>query len=144
MRRVITIILVAVLSTGLTAQQPAPAFEVASVKASPNDVAPEGISLQPDGSARFTRFQARTLITMAYRSEGIQRFDQLIGAPSWLSVDRFDIVAKVGAGAVAQGGPSLLPAMLRSLLRDRFRLKVHSEPATCQRTGSSWRDVTAS
>ena len=69
----------------------------------------------------------RTLITIAYRSEGIQRFDQLIGAPSWLSVDRFDIAAKAGADSGKQNGASVVPAMLRSLLRDRFRLRVRSE-----------------
>lgn len=104
-----------------------PAFEVASVKPSPNDLAPEGISVQPDGSARFTRFQVRTLITIAYRSEGIQRFDQLVGAPSWINVERYDIVAKADADSGAQSGPSRLPAMMRSLLRDRFQLRVHTE-----------------
>jgi uncharacterized protein (TIGR03435 family) len=69
----------------------------------------------------------RTLITIAYRSEGIQRFDQLIGAPAWLSVDRFDIAAKPGAGSDTQIGPSALPTMLRSLLRERFRLRVHTD-----------------
>jgi uncharacterized protein (TIGR03435 family) len=64
---------------------------------------------------------------MAYRSEGLQRFDQLIGAPSWISVDRFDIDGKAGAGSGSQSGSNQVPAMLRSLLRDRFRLRVHSE-----------------
>jgi uncharacterized protein (TIGR03435 family) len=102
-------------------------FEVTSVKPSPNDLVPEGISVFPDGSARFTRFQVRTLITMAYRSEGLQRFDQLIGAPQWVSVDRFDIEGKAGVGSGSQSGPSQVPAMLRSVLRERFRLRVHSE-----------------
>jgi uncharacterized protein (TIGR03435 family) len=124
----LAMILVAVSAVGvpLVAQQP-PVFEVVSIKPSPNDLAPEGIDPRPDGSVRFTRFQARTLITMAYRAEGIQRFDQIIGAPSWLSVDRFDIVAKAAGNATTQRGPSAVPAMVRSLLRDRFRLKVHSE-----------------
>jgi uncharacterized protein (TIGR03435 family) len=104
-----------------------PAFEVASVKINPGDDTPEGISLRPDGSARFTGFQVRTLITIAYRSEGLQRFDQLVGAPSWLSRVRFDILAKAGGDSRAQGEPNQLPAMLRSLLSDRFRLRVHSE-----------------
>ena len=104
-----------------------PVFEVTSVKPSPKDDVPAGISTEPDGSARFTRFQVRTLITIAYRSEGIQRFDQLIGAPSWLSVDRFDVVAKVRAGSDPQNGASQVPSMLRGLLSDRFRLRVHSE-----------------
>jgi uncharacterized protein (TIGR03435 family) len=102
-----------------------PAFEVASVKANVNLDAPEGISVQPNGSARFTGFHVRTLIAMAYRAEGIQRFDQLVGGPSWISVDKFDISAK--ADPQAEGSPNQLPAMLRSLLRDRFGLRVHSE-----------------
>jgi uncharacterized protein (TIGR03435 family) len=108
-------------------QPSGPAFEVASVKINPRDDTPEGISLRPDGSAHFTGFQVRTLITIAYRSEGLQRFDQLVGAPSWLSRVRFDIEAKAGGDSRVQGGPTQLPAMLRSLLSDRFRLRVHSE-----------------
>ena len=128
MNRFAFLVLYSVMAGSRAAQQPAtPAFEVASVKPSPNDFAAEGVSTSPDGSVRFTRFQVRTLITIAYGSEGIQRFDQLIGAPPWLSVDRFDIVAKAGSDSGTQTGPSRLPLMLRSLLRDRFRLRVHTE-----------------
>jgi uncharacterized protein (TIGR03435 family) len=105
------------------------AFEVASVKSNPNDVA-ESISLQPNGGVRFTGFRLRTLITIAYGSPRLQRFDQFIGGPSWLGVDRFDIVAKAEGdiSADAQGRRSdRLPAMLRTLLTDRFRLRVHDE-----------------
>lgn len=103
-----------------------PAFEVASIKPTVSD-AREGISVQPDG-VRFTGFQVRTLITIAYRAEGIQRFDQLVGAPSWTGVDRFDIVAKAGSSLAAQEPMAArLPAMLRALLRERFRLRAHAE-----------------
>ena len=101
---------------------PEPSFEVASVRSNPSDEAPEGISLQP-GGVRMTGFRVRTLIAMAYRSEGIQRFDQIVGGPSWIGVDRFDIVAR----AAEDPTPNRLPAMLRTLLRDRFRLRVHTE-----------------
>jgi bla regulator protein blaR1 len=104
-----------------------PAFEVASVKAHTQDGAREALSVQPDGSARFTAFHVRTLITIAYRSEGIQRFDQLVGAPSWLSVERFDIAAKAGVDSAASDVATRLPAMLRTLLRDRFGLRLHVE-----------------
>ena len=90
-------VLVLAGAAAIAQDRPAPsdsAFEVASVKPSPRDDVPEGIDTLPDGSARFTRFQVRTLITIAYRSDGIQRFDQLIGAPSWVSVHRFDIGAR--------------------------------------------------
>jgi len=109
------------------ATPPDRSFEVASVKPNTTVDAPEGISLQPNGSVRFTGFRVRTLITMAYRSEGLQRFDQLIGGPSWIAVDRFDIVAKAPEEPGAPAGPSAIPSMLRALLRDRFRLRAHTE-----------------
>jgi uncharacterized protein (TIGR03435 family) len=120
----------AVFAAALHAQSAIrPAFEVASVKQNPNDV-PEGISLQPNGGVRFTGFRLRTLIMIAYGSPGIARFDQLIGGPSWLAVDRFDIVAKAGGdiSADAQGRRSdRLPLMLQTLLEDRFSLRLHQE-----------------
>jgi uncharacterized protein (TIGR03435 family) len=112
-----------------TAAVPGPlAFEVASVKPNPNDV-PEGISLQPNGGVRFTAFRLRTLITIAYGAP-TQRFDQFIGGPAWIATDRFDIVAKAGGDISAdpQGRRSdRLIAMLRTLLEDRFQLRVHNE-----------------
>jgi uncharacterized protein (TIGR03435 family) len=104
-----------------------PSFEVASVKVNLNDDVPEAISLAPNGSVRYTAFRFRTLIAMAYRSEGLQRFDQIIGGPSWVGVDRFDIVAKASDQADTQGAPTRVPERLRTLLRDRFRLRVHTD-----------------
>jgi uncharacterized protein (TIGR03435 family) len=107
----------------------ADAFEVASVKPNPNE-APEGISLQPNGGVRFTAFHLRTLIALAYGSQTIQRFDQFVGGPAWLASDRFDIVAKAEGdiSSDAQGRRSdRMPAMLRTLLEDRFHLRVHAE-----------------
>jgi uncharacterized protein (TIGR03435 family) len=104
------------------------AFEVASVKPNPNDV-PEGIALQPNGGVRFTGFRLRTLITIAYGTP-TQRFDQFIGGPSWIATDRYDVVAKADGDISAdpQGRRSdRLIAMLRTLLEDRFQLRVHNE-----------------
>ena len=110
--------------------QPPIAFEVASVKPNPSRDAPERISLQPNGDLRFTGFHFRTLITIAYGSLTIQRFDQFIGGPAWIADDRFDIVAKAGGdiSADAQGRRSdRLIAMRRTLLEDRFHVRVHAE-----------------
>ena len=126
----LAIIIAAVAGAAAQERQsaPEPAFEVTSVKPNADDTVSEAIALQPNGSVRFTGFRVRTLITMAYRSDGIQRFDQLIGAPSWIAVDRFDIVGKAADASGQQGaGANRLPAMLRALLRDRFRLRIHSE-----------------
>jgi uncharacterized protein (TIGR03435 family) len=96
------------------------------VKVNPNDTVPEAIALQADG-VRFTAFRVRTLMAMAYRSEGIQRFDQIVDGPSWIGIDRFDIVAKSGRDSNTQDAvTNRLPAMLRTLLRDRFRLRIHT------------------
>jgi len=49
---------------------------------------------------------------------------QVLGGPGWIDSDGFDIVAK------AEGNPTasqLYGPMLRALLEDRFRLKVHRE-----------------
>ena len=102
------------------------AFDVASVKPNPNDV-PEGISLSPNGDVRFTGFRVRTLIAMAYG--GAQLLDQFTG-PSWIATDRFDIVAKAEGdiSVSVQGRRSeRLIAMLRTLLEDRFQVRVHTE-----------------
>jgi uncharacterized protein (TIGR03435 family) len=106
---------------------PEPAFEVASVKANLNDAVPEAIALQANG-IRYTAFRVRTLIAMAYRSAGIQRFDQILAGPSWIAVDRFDVVATLGGDSAEQAAMSdRLPAMLRTLLRERFGLRIHIE-----------------
>ena len=120
-----------VVAPGAAAQDrrvsPEPAFEVVSVKVNLNDDVPEAISLAPDGSVRFTGFRLRTLIARAYQAEGLQRFDQIIGGPAWIGVDRFDIVAKAGDQPGAQSGPTRVPERLRTVLRDRFRLRVHTD-----------------
>jgi uncharacterized protein (TIGR03435 family) len=52
--------------------------------------------------------------------------EQLIGGPSWIQNDRFDIEAKI------ERDPRAIPSrqvwlMVQSLLEDRFQLKVHHE-----------------
>lgn len=56
---------------------------------------------------------------------------EIVGGPNWFSQARFDVIAVAPGGlprADADGFPSQLLAMLRSLLEDRFRLKAHWEP----------------
>ena len=58
------------------------------------------------------------LITRAY---GLHSF-QVIGAPE-LDTTRFDILAKLPAGS----STAQVPEMLKTLLRDRFRLEAHQD-----------------
>jgi len=59
------------------------------------------------------------LIRTAYSFDA----DKILGGPSWLEMDRFDVIAKVPADTT----PDTQKLMLQSLLADRFRLAVHKD-----------------
>jgi uncharacterized protein (TIGR03435 family) len=65
-----------------------------------------------------TAVTLRDLLRNAYR---IQPY-QLVGAPAWFSAKRYDIAAKV-----EDSPPPSQQALLRVLLKDRFKLVVHNE-----------------
>jgi uncharacterized protein (TIGR03435 family) len=98
-------------------------FEVASIK--PSASGGNNVSITTGaGGLRAENVPVRTLIRMAYEI----RDHQLSGAPLWADRDRFDIVARPN-GRVPPGreGTPVLNAMIRSLLADRFGLRVHWE-----------------
>src|ERR1044072_8116316 len=108
------------------AQDKPPAFEVVSVKpSSPNSSSPLGmipmVMPAPNGRLTATNVPLRVLVRMAY---GVQDF-QIDGGPSWQLSQRFDITAKAEDGSPATM-TAMLP-MLKTLLAERFKLKVHSE-----------------
>jgi uncharacterized protein (TIGR03435 family) len=93
-------------------------FEVASVKT--NKSGPTMMSMRTlPTSFNVTNLPLRMLITQAYRLSAYQ----LVGAPSWIDSERFDINAKAPEGS----NPNQTTLMLRGLLADRFKLKVHTE-----------------
>ena len=99
--------------------QPDRVFEVASVK--PNASGAPGIDIdtQPGGRLTITNASLRNLVTFAYRIQD----NQLVGGPDWARSARFDIVAKAETEATTEE----LLAMLRPLLRERFKLATHGE-----------------
>jgi len=118
---------IAVVSVTLLAQTPT-SFEVASVKPNNSGANSSSVDTQPNGRLVFTNETVRVMIERAYQ---LQPF-QVIGAPDWTATARFDIMAKAPEGVrftpPAPGEPpppQLL--MLRSLLAERFKLKVHTE-----------------
>ena len=123
MKRVVLVAFLAVmlgLASHPAAQSPAgPAFEVTSVKPSnPDEPGPRGM---PVGGRYFaSNVTLRELVLRAYNL-----FDAMLdGGPDWQTSRRFDIQAKA-ADPVA-GMTDMLP-MLKTLLADRFKLKVHTE-----------------
>ena len=120
MRQVVVSCLVAVAVSahaGQSADQE-PTFEVASVK--PNTTgSPGGSFVMPPGRFSATNLPLKVLITNAYQLS----FFQVVGGPDWVSTDRFDVAAKAPDGSL----PEQTRAMVRTLLKDRFKLVVHRE-----------------
>jgi uncharacterized protein (TIGR03435 family) len=115
---------------GFLAQAAPPAFEVASVKPNPAPDAQETVTMEPNGGIRMTGYRLINLILGAYDLRAIQMRDQIVGGPSWVYTDRFDIVAKAEGKLTfdAQGRrPAEALKMLKSLIEDRFAVKVHTE-----------------
>jgi uncharacterized protein (TIGR03435 family) len=96
------------------------AFDVASIRPhlptpgpfrSTKDVGEAGIT--------FTNVDLNSSIRSAY---GVASY-QIAGGLSWLTPDRYDIVAK----AAVPASKTQLMLMLQTLLEDRFKLRVHRE-----------------
>ena len=107
---------------------PPAAFEAASVKLDIEQTAQPGI--RPVVGNRFTAFvTVRMLIALAYGVPSALLDAQIADAPGWTGTDRFEINATFdGPITATPGGPPLrLLAMIRSLLADRFRLRLHAE-----------------
>ena len=102
----------------MDAQTP-PAFEVAAINPSDTN-GPVGIRRYPGGRFVTSNTSLRLLITWTYDIGD----DRLVGAPGWLDSARFDIAARA-----PNENPTLdeLHSMMKSLLADRFRLRVHME-----------------
>lgn len=99
-----------------------PAFDVTSIKVNNTDpVGVGGLGWGPD-SIRGRNQSPVSLIRMAF---GVQT-DQIVDAPAWADTERFNISAKVAPGVIFNAMTMLQP-MLRHLLEDRFRLKIHHE-----------------
>jgi uncharacterized protein (TIGR03435 family) len=73
---------------------------------------------------RGGRYEVKTasmvdLIRIAYGYDA----DKILGGPSWLEMDRFEVIGKVPADST----PETHKLMLQSVLEDRFKLKLHKE-----------------
>jgi len=102
-----------------------PAFEVASIR-SAAQITPElvasgklHVGMKIDaGRVDIGFFSLRELIPLAYDVKPFQ-----VTGPDWLVAQRFDILAKMPEGATKEQ----VPAMLRALLEERFKLVAHRE-----------------
>ena len=102
-----------------------PAFEVASIKPNKSGTGMTMLQTTPVGFTA-SNISLKALIQQAY---GVEE-NQILGAPSWVGSERYDIEAKVGSSdtdALHDLNPDQRRLMLQPLLADRFQLKVHTE-----------------
>jgi uncharacterized protein (TIGR03435 family) len=118
--------------------QPLPAaahysFEVASIRPSSHDNF-WGFHRIPDGF-RSTGLPLSSIILLAYFPLSLSSSDRIQNAPAWVSRDRYDINAKVAPQDLKawtnqdMAEPTVMRAMLLSMLVDRCHLQLHTIPA---------------
>ena len=124
------VLLCATLAAGAAFAQPAPTFEVASIRVSEpgkreggeNPMKRDmrtGIAAQVSRDGVIIRNSSlRSIICWAYKM-----FDYQVKGPDWLGASRFDISAKAGHEVTDEE----LRLMLRTLLADRFKMVSHTE-----------------
>lgn len=101
-------------------QTPRPEFEVASIRAT-DQSNPQQVSVgvHVDGAqVSITYFSLKDYIRVAYKIKDYQ-----VVGPDWITSERFDIAAKIPAGA----NRDQVPEMLQALLEERFKIKTHMD-----------------
>lgn len=96
-----------------------PAFEAASIRLNVSGREGGGGRPRAGGGYTFTNITVRSLISLAYDVPS----DRILEAPAWIFSGRYDINA-IGKENAAMTETRV---MVRSLLRDRFRLAAHTE-----------------
>ena len=112
---------IALLAVLLAAQAPL-AFDVAAIK--PNNSGAIGEQVRfypPSGRVTMTNVTVKRMIQNAYQLQDLQ----IAGGPGWIASVHFDIVANSEAANLS---PQQRWLMVRALLADRFKLKMHTEP----------------
>lgn len=97
-----------------------PRFEAADVHASAKILNPSFRT----GPVRGGRYELKnaTMLDLVRTAYGFDA-DKILGGPSWLELDRFDVIAKLPP----ESTPDTRNAMLQALLSERFNLMVHKD-----------------
>jgi uncharacterized protein (TIGR03435 family) len=99
-------------------------FEVAELKPTSPDFQGRRLQIQPGGRVNAQGITLKFVIQQAWNLND----DMLVGGPKWMDEDRYDIVAKApNFGPGFQMDIEDLWIMLRSLLKERFKLETHLE-----------------
>jgi uncharacterized protein (TIGR03435 family) len=102
-----------------TPAAPVVGFESASVKRNNSAEGRVSMRIMPGGAYEALNVTVRSMIQQAWQMQDFQ----VVGGPDWLATQRIDILAKSPEGA----GPADLMPRMRTLLEERFTLKVKRE-----------------
>jgi uncharacterized protein (TIGR03435 family) len=107
----------------VAAQQPAPAFELASIKRNldPKPMTSGTIQNTPKGEIRLVAVPARVFVLRAYPVDVPGA--EVVGLPSWATAERYDVTVRGNPDAT----PDEVRQMWRTLLADRMKLAAHYE-----------------
>lgn len=108
----------AALVPPIAAQGQGPAFEAVSIKVNRSGDSRSSFR----GNLSGISVTNQTMTDIIRNVWGVNRL-QIVGGPSWIGEDRFDIEAK----ASGKASRDELVAMMKTMLADRFKLTVHRE-----------------
>src|ERR1051325_980896 len=111
-------IFLSVAAFGQSAELPQ-RFEIADIHTSAYSQLPQMRGIL--GGSRYELRKA-TMVDLIKTAYGIDA-DNVVGGPTWLESDRFDVIAKTPPTATRGNAR----AMLQTLLADRFKLVVHTD-----------------
>jgi uncharacterized protein (TIGR03435 family) len=101
-------------------------FEAATIKVNKSGAKIRRIQPKPGGRIEVENIPLNTLISLAWSFDFDS--DRIVGLPKWADSDAYDIIAKT-AILPGEKPPAFddLRLMMRSLLIERFQMKVHTE-----------------
>jgi uncharacterized protein (TIGR03435 family) len=130
MKPAMALAIVLASAVALSGQQPgtSPTFDVASIRPSAPGAPRRPPRIIP-GRVEVSGTTLKDLIRTAYSRFAFDSRD-IAGGPPWMDAERFDIVATTARQLqdfTPTGLPTELIAMLRRLIEDRFRVRMHDE-----------------
>jgi uncharacterized protein (TIGR03435 family) len=118
-RTALIVIVAALAQVGSTQDEARLNFDVVAIHPSPADATGGGIMPLPNGSGYVARnMSAKMMMAVMYRIPA----RQIEGGPGWFGSEKFDVEARADHDGYSMDE---LHTMFKSLLKDRFGLKMH-------------------